>query len=123
MVHLDANFLITALIPGSREETRLLGRLSAGEAVATSAVSWGEFFCGPLTPAGEAAARQILTAIEPLLPEDAEQAARFFNLTGRRSRSFQDCMIAAVAIRCGSRLATANVADFTPLSAYGLRLA
>jgi predicted nucleic acid-binding protein len=32
-------------------------------------------------------------------------------------------MIAAVAIRCGARLATSNKMDFQPLTGYGLALA
>jgi predicted nucleic acid-binding protein len=120
MIQPDANFPITALIPGSPGETRLLGWLSAGEAIAARAVARGEFLCGPVSPVAGTAARQTITTIEPLLPVDAGLAARLFNLTGRRSRSFQDCMIAAVAIRCASRLATANTADFTPLVAHGL---
>jgi predicted nucleic acid-binding protein len=46
-----------------------------------------------------------------------------FNQTGRRSRSLADCMIAAVAIRCGARLATLNAGDFQPVTAHGLNLA
>ena len=54
---------------------------------------------------------------------DAVLAARLFNRTGRRSRSLADCMIAAVAIRCGAKLATINAADFQPFTAHGLLLA
>jgi len=50
-------------------------------------------------------------------------SALLFNKTGRRSRSLADCMIAAIAIRCGASLATINTADFQPFVQYGLALA
>jgi predicted nucleic acid-binding protein len=57
------------------------------------------------------------------LSPSAENSDSLFNQTGRRSRSLADCMIAAVAIRCGARLATSNKMDFQPLTGYGLALA
>ena len=45
------------------------------------------------------------------------------NQTGRRSRSLADCMIGAVAIRCGAKLATINASDFHPFLPFGLILA
>ena len=56
MIHLDTNFLIDALVPGSAQEAQLVGRLGAGETLGISALAWGEFLCGPLSPAGEALA-------------------------------------------------------------------
>jgi hypothetical protein len=47
-------------------------------------------------------------------------AADLFNKTGRRSRSLADCLIAAVAIRCGAKLATVNTGDFQAFVQYGL---
>ena len=52
----------------------------------------------------------------------AEEAARLFNLTGRRRGSHADCMIAASAIVAGAPLATLNAADFQPLVPFGLSL-
>jgi len=46
-----------------------------------------------------------------------------FNRAGRRRGSLLDCMIAAIALRAGAALATANQADFRRLRAAGLRLA
>jgi len=68
-------------------------------------------------------ARQMFPSPEPFLDVDAVVSAEFFNKTGRRSRSLADCMIAAVAIRCGAKLASHNVADFVPFQAFGLVLA
>ncbi len=121
-IHRDANYLVGALVPGSPEESTLLAWLSAGETLDMSVVAWGEFLCGPLTLQAEAAARLTVVNIVPLQPADAEVAAKLFNLSGRRSRSFQDCLIAALAIRCRARLATSNRSDFAPLVPHGLVL-
>ena len=83
----------------------------------------GEFLCGPLTPQDEALAQLLLAAPEPFIAADARSAATLFNATGRRSRTLADCQIAAVALRCGVRVATGNVADFTPFQTHGLTLA
>ena len=123
MIHLDANFLIDSLVPGSGRDVQLAGWLSASESIGISALAWGEFLCGPLSPVAEGLARQLLPAPEPITGADAESAARLFNATGRRSRNFADCCIAAVALRTGSRLATSNSADFQPFVPHGLVLA
>ena len=88
-----------------------------------SALAWGEFLCGPLSETAEAFARQLLPIAEPLDRSDAEKAAVLFNLTGRRSKTYTDCCIAAVAIRLQAPLATSNRSDFTPMTAHGLMLA
>ena len=88
-----------------------------------SAVAWAEFLCGPLDAGDEALARALLQAVEPLTTADAERAAGLFNATGRRSRTLADCLIAATAIRCGSRVAMVNVGDFQPFVAHGMVLA
>ena len=53
----------------------------------------------------------------------AERAPDLFNLTGRRSRSLPDCLIAATAMRDGAPLATLNAEDFAPMVRLGLVLA
>ena len=75
MIHLDANFLIDAQVPGSTQEAQLVAWLSAGESVGISAVAWGEFLCGPLSAGAETFVRQLLPAPEPLIRADAERAA------------------------------------------------
>ena len=97
--------------------------LRANEPLVMSAMAWAEFLCGPLDAGDEALARALLRTIEPLTAEDAEQGAKLFNVTGRRSRTLADCLIAATAIRCGAPVATANVEDFHPFVAHGLVLA
>jgi len=97
--------------------------LNAGETVGISALAWGEFLCGPLSPTAEALARQLLSFAEPLERPDAEKAASLFNHTGRRSKSYADCCIAAVAIRIQAPLATSNRGDFLPMVQHGLMLA
>jgi predicted nucleic acid-binding protein len=76
-----------------------------------------------LTPPDLAAANTLFPNQEALLGADAVQAAFLFNQTGRRSRSLADCMIAAVAIRRGARLATSNENDFQLFASLGLLLA
>jgi predicted nucleic acid-binding protein len=123
MIHLDTNFLVSALQPGTAEEFKVNSWLSGNEVLGASAVAWAELFCGPLSVGDEIIARQMFSHIDVLSGADAEMAAQLFNKTGRRSRSLADCMIAAVAIRCGARLATINTADFQPFGQYGLALA
>ena len=123
MVHLDTNFLIDALLPASLQEALLVAWLAAGEPLGISSLAWGEFLCGPLSPAAEVLARRLLPHVETLEATDAERAAALFNLTGRRSKSFSDCCIAAVAMRHQAKLATGNRGDFLPLAAHGLVLA
>ena len=123
MIQLDTNFLIDALVPGSVQEAQIVGWLSAGESIGISAVAWGEFLCGPLSPTAEGFAKAKLPSSVPLEGADAEKAARLFNLTGRRSKSYADCCIAAVAMRSGAPLATSNRDDFTPMILHGLVLA
>ena len=123
MIHLDTNFLIDALVPGSAQEAQLVGWLGAGETLGISALAWGEFLCGPLSPVAEAFARRLFPDAAALERADAEKAAELFNLTGRRSKSYVDCCIAAVAIRVQAPLATSNRDDFMPMVPHGLVLA
>ena len=88
-----------------------------------SAVAWAEYLCGPLDPKGEAVAKEMFPLPEGFSAAGAATAADLLNKTGRRSRSLADCMIAAVAIRCGARLATVNASDFKPFVEHGLVLA
>jgi predicted nucleic acid-binding protein len=123
MIHLDTNFLIRALVPNSAAETTLQAWLSGGEALGISSIAWSEFLCGPLANNEASLAVALLNAPEPFLASDAHKAAELFNATGRRSRSLADCQIAAVALRCNARVATADASDFTLFKTHGLTLA
>lgn len=123
MIHLDTSFLITAFRGGSPEQASFRAWLQVGEPLGISAAAWAEFFSGPLSNSDEALARQLFPQIEALSGADAELAAQLSNQTGRRSRSLADCMIAAVAVRCGAKLATANAVDFRLFIPHGLALA
>ena len=123
MIHLDTNFLIQALVPGSAAGSKLQTWLTSGEDLGISTIAWGEFLCGPLTSKDEALAQMLFAAPEPFLASDAHNAAELFNGTGRRSRSLADCQIAAVALRCGAQMATSNLSDFALFQSHGLILA
>jgi predicted nucleic acid-binding protein len=122
MIHLDTNFLIEISVAGSVAHAQFAAWISAQETLNVCTIAWAEFLCGPMDATGEALARQIFPQPEPFLPADAVLAATLFNQTGRRSRSLADCMIAAVAVRCGAKLATRNTEDFQPHTSHGLIL-
>jgi predicted nucleic acid-binding protein len=122
MIHLDSNFLIYSLTASTPQHTKLRAWLAGGEVLAISTIAWAEFLCGPLSAKEEATACQLFPQAEPLLTQEAAKAALLFNLTGRRSRSLADCIIAAVAIRCAAKLASANIDDFQPFVPHGLVL-
>lgn len=123
MIHLDTNFLVDATVPGSLAHADFRAWSAAGESFGVSTIAWAEYLCGPLDPQAEAMAKQIFPSAESLLTSDSVMAAELFNKTGRRSRSLADCLIAAVAIRCGAKLATVNTGDFQAFVQYGLALA
>lgn len=123
MIHLDTSFLIGGLVPGSPEGERLEAWIADGETLAITTLAWTEFLCGPVGETEVGLAARFLGEPVPFGAEDAAKAASLFNLSGRRRGTLVDCMIAAVAIRAGARLATANVRDFRRLAVGGLVLA
>jgi len=68
-----------------------------------SSIAWAEFLCGPVEKNDIALAGRIVPDRQSFTDEDAEAAARLFNISGRRRGTFIDCMIAAVAFG-GSKL-------------------
>ena len=123
VIDLDANFLVDVFRRGS-SSARLLDRwVNRGESINISSVAWAEFLCGPAESGNAIDARGLLGRIEALTDLDAVLAAELFNATGRRVRSLPDCMIAAVAIRRGARVATLDTADFGRFKNFGLKVA
>ena len=123
MIHFDTNFLIQTVVAGSAAHEKFRAWTAAAEICNASSIAWAEFLCGPLDASATAIAQQIFPRPEPFLPADAVLSAQLFNQTGRRSRSLANCVIAAVAIRCGAKLATINTADFQSFVSHGLVLA
>src|SRR6478735_1491290 len=116
MIHLDTNFLVDLVTVGSPGGAKIRGWLNAGKSVTTSAVAWSEFCNGPLTKAQKDAAFAVLDRkIADFTWREAEEAARLFNLSGRRRGSHADCMIAAAAILAGAPLVTHKTSDFQRL--------
>jgi predicted nucleic acid-binding protein len=122
VIHLDANFLIRALVPGTPQDESIQEWLSSREVLGISTLGWAEVLCGPLPENLAKLAEGAVTERVPVLEEDAALAADLFNATGRRRGSLADCIIAATALRFGVSLATINVSDFRRFEKFGLRL-
>lgn len=122
MIHLDTGFLIRALVRNSAEDLSLRSWLRARTQVGISCIAWAEFLCGPIETSDVDIAARILDDRVPFVEEDADMAARLFNLSGRRRGTLIDCMIAAVALRIGASLATTNSEDFRRLQSAGLKV-
>ena len=123
-IHLGANFLICSGEPGHVAQTRIQTWRAAGDTFGVSVIAWSEFVCGPLSSDLKISWEALLAGM--ILPMDqalAERAAVLFNDTGRRSRSLQDCIIAATAIREAAPLATFNRDHFIHFVPFGLILA
>ncbi|MES2659358.1 MAG: PIN domain-containing protein [Verrucomicrobiota bacterium] len=123
MIHLDTSFLVDLVTVGSPGGAKIQSWLHEGRSVTASAVAWSEFCNGPLSKAQKDAVFAVLDRkIAGFTWREAEEAARLFNLSGRRRGSHADCMIAATAIIAGAPLATFNLTDFQKLEAFGLMI-
>lgn len=119
-IHLDTNFLVNAMHADRPERSQLEEWLDQGADIRISAVAWAEFWCGPTTPDERSAASRLLPEPIPLTSSDAEVAARLFNISGRRRRSLEDCLIAAVAMASNAAVATSDYDDFRRFETEGL---
>lgn len=123
MIHLDTSFLIRSLVRKSAEDHALRRWLKSDGVIGISAIAWTEFLCGPVTTSVIEAAAELLGEPAAFEAPDAAIAAELYNVGGRKRGTLVDSMIAAVAMRSGARLATANPADFRRLAGSGLVLA
>lgn len=123
MIQLDTSFLVRSLVRGSAEDHALRRWLKSDGIIGISAIAWTEFLCGPVTAAVIEAAAELLGEPVPFEAPDAAIAAELYNAGGRKRGTLVDSMIAAIAMRSGARLATANPADFRRLASSGLVLA
>ena len=122
MIHLDTNYLIRALVPGTSQAVQVRAWIDSGESLGISAMAWAEFLCGPVSLAQSTTAALVVGIAEPITAADAVRSANLFNASGRRRGTLADCLIAAVALRVGASLATENHSDFTAFSGDGLQL-
>jgi predicted nucleic acid-binding protein len=124
MILLDTNYLIKSLVPGSPEAGQVMGWLKTKEDLCTSGICWYEVLCGPVDDEGIFVVSSCLDQrILPFTADQATEASRLFNKTGRKRHLRVDAMIAAAAIIPGAILATDNRSDFMEFVDLGLRLA
>jgi len=120
---LDTNYLIRCLVADSGEWERVSNWSKNGEQLATSAICWHEFLCGPVTEQQSALVLSLLQGgILPLGEDEAAEAAKLFNAVNRQRALRVDCLIAATAIVAGVSLATSNQKEFEKFAAYRLAL-
>lgn len=122
MICVDTNYLIMALVPGSREAERLIDWAESGKRLYVPAIVWYEFLCGPVDAQHVSTMRAVLHDIVPFDDAQAEEAARLFNATGRRRKLRVEAMVAAAATSRESPLASRNSADFEVFLPHGLQL-
>lgn len=123
MICLDTNYLILGLTKDSAEARQLMTWHKRGEILATPAVAWYEFLCGPVDLDHQEVMQAFLSGgILPFDEVHARESARVFNFCGRVRRLRVVAMIAATAMLTESRLATSNQADFAVFRPFGLKL-
>lgn len=114
MILLDTNYLIRALVSGSIESERIIAWIKSGEDLCSSCICWYEFLCGPVDEEAVDTIFSILDGhILPFTADQAMEASRLFNETGRKRQLRVDAMIAAAATIANAALATNNNEDFS----------
>ena len=122
MILLDTNYLINVLLEDSAETAQIKEWYRDGQ-LCTSAVCWYEFVCGPVNEEAILIVTDLLQGrIISFDSEQAQEAGRLYNKTGRLRHLRVDAMIAAASISSNTELATANVDDFRKFEPFGLTL-
>jgi predicted nucleic acid-binding protein len=122
MICLDTNFLIRALIPGTKEALAIEQWLGSKETLSIPAVAWYEFLCGSTDEEERLAFALLQGGLLPFTPAEAQVAASVFRSLQKPRRLRVDAMIAATAIVAKAPLATNNGDDFAPFIPHGLGL-
>jgi predicted nucleic acid-binding protein len=122
VICLDTNYLILGLVEESAEAQKLCAWSQSGETFCTTSTAWYEFLCGPVNATHVSTMRALLQSILPFTDQQAQEAARLFNATGRKRRLRVDAMIAAAATTHRVPLATSNQDDFADFVPLGLGL-
>jgi predicted nucleic acid-binding protein len=123
VICLDTDYLVLALVPGTRESARIEEWLSRNETLAIPTVAWYEFLCAPVGDEEIRIIEEIARGcILPFGPREAREAERLFAAAGGARRLRVDAMIAATAIVANAGLATSNQEDFRLFTAFGLDL-
>lgn len=122
MICLDTNFLIRALISGTKEALAIEAWLGSRELLSIPAVAWYEFLCGCSKEEEQLAFALLQGGILPFTPAEAQVAASAFRTLQKPRRLRVDAMIAATAIVAKAPLATNNCDDFEPFIPLGLGL-
>lgn len=120
-VHLDTDFLISAVSERGAARRQLIELNTSGAPLMMSAVAWYEFARGPRTPEQLAIARFLLDGVQPLTDDLATRAADVFRRLGSRRRRANDIAIGVTAAAVGAPLMTCNSRDFHGIP--GLELA
>ena len=120
IVHIDASYLVRALVRDSREDASLREWIAADRPIVMSTIAWTEFLCGPVDEAALALASQVIARRAQFTQDMAVIAAELFNGLGRRRGTFIDCMIAAAAFADDADIAAGNPDDFTCFEEFGL---
>ena len=123
MTHLDTNILISLAREDQESSEWVAKKIREGEPLRVSAVTWYEFVTGPVE-AAQIELVEIILDSEPIVFDTylAEQAAKYFNATGRARKRKVDTMIATTALLHGGKLATRNIEDFKLFEPLGLEL-
>ena len=119
-IHLDTDFLVTAVSEAGPERRRLLAANATGAAIRMCAIAWYEFTHGPRSAEQVAVARFFVDDIIPFDERLIERASEVFRALDRPRRRGNDIAIGVTAAAAGARLLTLNPRDFIGIPGLSL---